>query len=296
MDKEKPSLGIASFDEWLGLWNASEKMALRLGLLQDLQKNDRAYDKHSAVPFLLKQAEGHAGHIPESLVYTYHDPKYQKLRIAKKACTVLCVRFFKSADDRIVEDFYQDKSWAWMLDDREVFDALVNFFVSGKDVRNIPVVTPIFKPSHEAEVLLQFLHNFIRLCFEYEIDEDFLTLNPESKKLLFDAQPKAVRLLHALGELPYLVGKKLDPASIDVLIEIAMSGEYVLPPEKEGEMHTRKPRCLEDAVLGGSVAASIVALQHIVDRQERIIAGLFAKNEQQLKAKLDDVVQRVWTD
>lgn len=272
-----------SFEEWLEKWNGTTRLAERLGLLHSLIEGGW-WAKRELVSLFLEVADGY-DHESNFVVHKEYDAynRIAKSRksIAEKAFAVLCLRFFKEGKE------YGNPSWWWMLEDEILFNKVLWFLGRSENQRGLRdcCFGSTDAGKHQHEVFRVFTRKFVRLGWEFRSMSERhwdSSANEPVKKRLVAARPQFIDILCALGELNWLDGKELDAASLKKLTQMALEESVSLPPEKVFESGSyRKPRSLEEAILGGSVAARIVFLHRICEKERKRIKALYEESRRQ---------------
>ena len=279
-------------------------MAEKLGLLHSLtSKNGWWSEEPELVSLLLSVADGCAD---ESFVdvrnYHLYGPQTEaesRRSIAKKAFSVLCLKFFRSSERN------REPLWWWMLQHEVLFQKVLWFLRlrSGGSNRlcNCNCICDS-SSDHQQGIFRNFLREFSRLGWDFRCPESRRRLDEKAKRLvkqrLVAARPQLIDVLSELGELNWLNGKdlELDVKSIEKLTEMALGNSLFLPPEKvsDGFNSLGEPKNLEQAVLGGSVAAQVVLLHQIKEKERRRINALYEaserrRQERQRATELDNI-------
>lgn len=262
MNTEEQLTTYLSFQEWHDAWKKTTNSSDRCGLLHDLQENNAAYEENKAVPFLLELANG----FEKSSNLSIYMQSYQRhLKIVRKATTVLCIRFFKARMDHSSPSV-NNRYWWWIFSNPEAFTAVLNFFFpkGTAEVCNCPSPRTTKSTDFEENTILQFVREFVRECW--------CTGCPDGnmRPLIYAAKPQIISLLRYIEELPWLFGRELDVPCRKRLKEIALRENLRLPQRYVGQSTYRLPATIEEAVLGGSLAACILVANK-VSRQQRFI-------------------------
>lgn len=283
------------FEEWLAEWNGTKYLAEKLGLLHSLaDEKDWWSEKAELISFLLSIADGWAiESFADRGCYTSHGGQLTKAEgrksIAKKAFSVLCLKFFRSGKN-------EEPSWWWMLKHEILFQKVLWFLrrKPGK-FKRLHNCSSIWDSNndHQLGIYCDFLRKFSRLGWEFRCPESRRRWDEETRELvnqrLVKARPQFIDILRELGELDWLNGKEieLDVESIEKLTEMALGENFFLPPENasDGFNHLREPRSIEEAVLGGSITAEVVVLHQIKERERGRIRALYEASKKQLEEK-----------
>jgi len=291
-----------SFEEWLARWNGTNYLAEKLGLLHSLTTKNGWWIKSELVSLLFSVADGCAN---ESFVVdSDYDLRGQQTEaesrksIANKAFSVLCLKFFRSGEN-------EEPLWLWMLKDKVLFQKVLWFLRPRLDgLKGLYNCSCIHDSSndHQQGIFRNFLREFSRLGWDFRCIESRRRLDKKTRDLveqrLVAARPQFIDILRELGELNWLnrIDLELDDKSVKKLTEMALGDKFFLPPEKvsDGFNSLRKPKDLEEAVLGGSVAAQIVLLYQIKEVKRRCIGVLYEASkrqsqDQQKAAELDEI-------
>ncbi len=274
-----------SFDEWLARWNSTKVLGEKLGLLHCLQVTEYWLDKREQTAFfLLDVADGHRTGKPFHYNWREHDAKNTNKNreiISRKAFDVLCVKLFTAGKEGY------PPLWWWMLSNQESFDKLLWFCRPEADNYDRPYKGE--EVRHQTEVFGEFLQDFARLgwaydgsLYQYRHDE-----NPEEiRARLVAARPQFIEILCYLRQLWWLNQPmsgfstdfpELDRACLAKLKGIALGTDLPLPEQDINASSDciRRPKTLHEAICGGSVAAEILVLHSIRQREQKRIAGLF---------------------
>jgi len=267
-----------SFDEWLGRWRETTILSEKLGLLHGIIENYLWEFSPELVCFLFDHADGYGSNLnfkdgPES----YKTAKNRQT-IAIKAFTVLCLKFFKSPADSSKPPLW----WKAVKDD--ILFQKVFWFLEVKDKRNCCFRSDDI-PARHRETFEAFLDAFARLGWRYKglfYRYEDRSVPVEVERRIIAARPRFIEILDKIRALNWLNGREieLDKASIKKLTEIAMSENYFFPPSsvQDSDRTLRKPESLEEAALGGSMAAQIVVLNRICQEEVRRIENLFKRS------------------
>ncbi|MEN9613822.1 MAG: hypothetical protein RLZZ347_129 [Candidatus Parcubacteria bacterium] len=271
------------FAVFLDLWYATPDCERRLGLLHSLTL-EHEYDRREVIPFLLLVADGFKD------LENFRDPtkKFQPLSteskrlrgmsyaerqriLAKKAFAILCDQLF--AEDKENHHYSHDVTrrfkWWWILNDSPMFDLVLNFFpVDDRygNLRNGYRTDTSESKSRQAEIVSSFLFEFAQAGWKFTRFGDRWCDEDEAiKARLVTARPRFIEILDYLNQVSWLIGRQLDPESVKKLTELALGREIRLPQEKVGCENRRKPKTLEEALLGHSPAAEVLILDAISD-------------------------------
>ncbi|MDD5043156.1 MAG: hypothetical protein PHD51_00605 [Patescibacteria group bacterium] len=281
-----------SFEEWLKRWEQTTYLAEKLGLLHGLLVGEGwpIKDRHQLVLFLLEVADGYNNdsnfYCREEGLYGYGNGEKNSVNrraIAEKAFDVLCLNFFKGSEKN-----YGEPLWWWMVSDERLFEKVLWFLAP--DRKNCQYLGRLYRLNHSQEIFKKFLQDFSWLGWEYRqfvqkySDRWLLPPEEETEKRMIATRPQFIEILDTLGELHCLNGQELDPASIKKLTELALGRRCHLPKISVEDNDTyRIPKSLEEAVLGGSVAAVIIVLYRIRQREKRRIDTKLEKSERAYK-------------
>lgn len=294
-----------SFEEWLARWTGTDYLAEKLGLLHSLTTKNGWWPESELVSLLLSVADGCAN---ESFIVDRgqrpdgQQPKAESRKsIAKKAFSVLCLKFFRKERN-------EEPLWWWMLEQEVLFQKVLWFLRPRPGGLNRLYNHNCICDSgsdHQQGIFRNFLREFSRLGWDFRCPESRRRWDETARNLvkqrLVAARPQLIDVLRELGELNWLNGKnlELDAESIKKLTEIALSDSLFLPPERvsDGLHSLRNPRNLEEAVLGGSVAAQVVLLNQIKERERKRIkvlhgASVRQRDDQQRVVELDDIEKK----
>ena len=255
-----PINSFESFEEWLKKWNGTNYLSDKLGLLHGIELHQNS----QYVSFLLEIANGYASRSGFTLREDWSEQcSKDRHAIAEKAFTVLCLKFFKSG-----EKYYNPPLWWWMLENAQLFDKVLWFL--GPNLKNCCFMDRDDNPTHPQQVFNEFLIAFAKLGWGgyRSMANNFGRgcCSEDVEKRLITARPQFIDILDQISMLSWLNHheRDLDKASLKKLTELALESNYHFPPNKvnmSGEY--RNPISLEEAVLGGSVAAEIVLLNKI---------------------------------
>lgn len=282
-----------SFEEWLAKWNETNYLAERLGLLHSLTSKNGWWSESELVSLLLSVADGC---VNESFIVERRyglcgqQPEAESRKsIANKAFSVLCLKFFRKERN-------EEPSWWWMLEQEVLFQKVLWFLRRRPHVSNRLYNCSCICDSsdHQQGIFRNFLREFSRLGWDFHCPESRRRWDETARNLVkqrfVTARPQLIDVLCQLGELNWLNGKdlKLDAKSIKKLTEIALSDSLFLPPERvsDGLHSLRNPRNLEEAVLGGSVAAQVVLLYQIKEDKRSSIRALYEASVKQRDERL----------
>jgi hypothetical protein len=280
-----------SFEEWLQRWNGTDFLAEKLGLMHSLTAINSWFQQDpELVSFLLRTADSYDYEskfvTQEEQGYGFRKPESSKARkaIAEKAFGVLCLKFFRD-DNKGGER----PLWWWMLKEDILFQRVLWFFrknIHG-DIENCRILhydgTSI---EHQKGILQEFLRSFARLGWKFHSFSD-RGYNEDIDKPIGDrliaSRPQSIDILCELKELYWLNSQELDSASLKKLTEMALSANLHLPPIDVNSYHgsCRKPVSLEEAVLGGSIAAQVVLLHKIREKEKKRMNALYEESRQQ---------------
>jgi len=275
-----------TFEAWLARWRETEYLAEKLGLLHVMMDDRSWWVMKEALLFLLSIADGYAddSNFVTSRFESSSPSAKDRKKIAEKAFGVLCERFFKG-------DTRDNKhSWLWALTDEDLFNKILWFLRSGDfswTGNYRPIKFDIH--NHQQDIFRAFLKEFARLGWrtnnshERQWGDDATRETVKSR--LKAARPRLVEVLGALGELSWLNRQELDDASLKKLTEMAMADNHFFPSDNASSCleALRKPISLEEAVLGGSVAAQVVLLHGIREKERARINALFEESRRRLR-------------
>lgn len=294
-----------SFEEWLARWNETNYLAEKLGLLHSLTTKNGWWSKPELVLLLLSVADGYTD---ESFSDDRnYDPYRQRTEaesrksIAKKAFSVLSLKFFQSERN-------EEPLWWWGLEHEVLFQKVLWFLrprLGGLNrLYNCSCICDS-SSDHQQGIFRNFLREFSRLGWNFRCPESRQRWDEKTRasveQRLVAARPQFIDVLRELGELNWLNGKdlELDAKSVKKLTEMALGDSLFLPLEKISDSFSslRKPKNLEEAVLGGSIAAQIVLLHQIKEDKRRRISVLYEasvrqRQNQQRVAELDDIEKK----
>jgi len=289
-----------SFEEWLARWNGTEYLYEKLGLLHSLTGWSM---KPELVSLLLSVADGCADEsFADDRGYNFYGCRIGaegRKSIAKKAFSVLCLKFFRSNERN------REPLWWWMLGDEVLFQKILWFLrLRSGGFNRLCNHSCICDSSsdHQQGIFRNFLREFSRLGWDFRCPESRKRQDEKIKDLmkqrLVAARPKLIYVLRELGELSWLNSKdlELDVDSIRKLTEMALGDSLLLPPEKVSDSFNslREPKNLREAALGGSVAAEIVLLHQIKERERKHIKALYEASvrqhdDEQKATRLDSI-------
>ncbi len=289
-----------SFEEWLGRWNGTNYLDEKLGLLHSLITKTGWWIKPELILFLLSVADGYTdkSFSDDRVHVLYGQPTEAENRksIASKAFSVLCLKYFRSEKK-------EEPLWWWLLEHEVLFQKVLWFLRRRTSISNRLCNCSLIhngSDDHQQEIFRNFLRKFSRLGWDFRCPESRRYWDEKTrqliKKRILAARPQLIDVLCELGELNWLNGRdlELDAKSIKRLTEIALSNSVFLPSEKvsDGCSSLRKPKNLEEAVLGGSIAAQVVLLHQIREKERRRISILYEESvrqyeDQQKVAELD---------
>ncbi len=275
---------LKAFEEWLDKWDTTN-LAIKLGLLHSLTMEDGWWPQEpKLISLLLEVADGHASEhnfvIADEFDYNRHKARNRRL-IARKAFSVLCLKFFKDA-----KESWEKPLWWWILQNEELFQKVLWFL--GRRENQYCLSCRDFSSSdpstHQQGVFRTFVQKFAQLGWEFKSVDNRCWdsgVNDSVRKRLITARPQFIDLLCALRELDWLEGKELDSASLNRLTEMANENVY-LPPVKVCASHSfRKPISLEEAVFGGSIPARILLLYRVYKKEQKRIDALYKESARQ---------------
>lgn len=257
------------FASWLEKWNEVIDLDAALGLLHALMapnRSDRFWENElqrvSLVNFLLDIADRWVGY-----------PSGPRDSLSHKALQVLCEKFFKFEEGGpgCGSSRY---FWDWILTREDVCEKILWFFrledESGSNIYNCPR-THGYQNTSQGKVMAKFLFDFSASVWMMQDLERGKSLDISSQRRVWfvKMRPRIIDILIHLGRLDWLHGKNLDPASLLRLNAIAMGRKLSLPPNYVGVICFRKPETLDEAVLGGSVAANTLVLHETCVRAQK---------------------------
>lgn len=278
---------INSSEEWLARWNGTPYLDERLGLLHSLTAKSGWRAESNLVSLLLSVADGYAydstfaSRSSAFLGYNKATVKNRKA-IAEKAFSTLCLRFFK--DDA---ESYEEPSWWWMLKDEALFQKVLWFLRPSIWSTSLHNGGRICEDSndHQVGIFRTFVRKFAHLGWKFPHSKphwDEQTTKAVKQRLVA-ARPRLIDILLGLRELGWLNKQEidLDAQSIKKLTEIALSSNLPLPTTQASRTDDsyRKPKSLEEAVLGGSVAAEILLLHRVRQKERERIARQYKASE-----------------
>lgn len=269
---------IESFQQWKDRWDAAEFIKEKLGLLHCLAGGGRDGGlSKDAASFALEVADGYryAANFGEN-AGTYQEALQG---IAKKAMAVLCAKFFPH------------DLWIDVITDHGLFDKVLWFL---RDDRlgypyNYCPLGRCLPESHHC-ILDAFVYDFAKLGWEYHdvVARYSIRLSPDDERRIISARPRFIRILDAIRKLGWLNRSEiqLDRPSIAKLTQLAMEKKCYLPPASvdEDSDNLRPPATLEEALLGGSVAAQIVILNRVRRQETARLKRMFRQSLKQQKA------------
>ncbi len=266
-----------SFDEWMLRWQGTTVLAEKLGLLHCCTEEGRQYCPEM-VSFLLMVANHYDSEYRftvESEHSYYGDNARNRRTIARKAFDVLCLKFFKGKTDG------HQPLWWWMLQPKhEALFQKVLWFLQTDDYSNSSGYYRGITPrDHHGEIFQKFLQDFAKLGWEFESLAnryyDGEVGGEKTEKRMIATRPQFIEILRRLRILDWLNDKELDEASIKRLTELALEQNMYLPRQEVCVDNRRKPKTLAEAVLGGSVAAQVVVLHQIREKERKRINALY---------------------
>ncbi len=272
------------FEEWLERWEGTTYLAEKLGLLHCLTTEKGWWRSRELVLLLLEIADGYTREYGFTIEHGRDSDKKQNARnrrdIAEKAFGILCLKFFKGGirDER--------PSWWWMLEDEVLFQKVL-WFLRRDDhrMRNRDFDITGDSVSHQQGIFRTFMYDFTRLGWEFRsLSERGRSQEADeaARKRLIATRPQFIEILDELRALNWLNGQELDAASLKKLTELSLGKKYHFPPTRVLQGNTyRKPENLAEAVLGGSVAAQVVLLHRVRQKELRRISGLLKASRAQ---------------
>jgi len=271
------------FEEWLERWKGTTYLAEKLGLLHCLTTENGWWQSRELVLLLLEIADGYTREYGFA-IERERDGDKQNARnrkdIAEKSFGVLCLKFFKGKTrDR-------SPSWWWMLEDEVLFQKVL-WFLRRDDHRmqNRDFDIAGDSISHLEGIFRIFMYDFAQLGWNFRsLSERGRSQKADelARKRLIAARPQFIEILDELRALNWLNGQELDAASLKKLTELALGKKYHFPPTRVLEGNTyRKPENLAEAVLGGSVAAQVVLLHQVRQKELGRIKKLFEASRAQ---------------
>ncbi len=268
-----------SFEEWLERWKATDYQDEKLGLLHGLAGKDNYFlNKPQAVFFLLEIADGYDGHEfsdGNRNHYGYEERAKNRKAIAQKAFAVLCLKFFKGGEQREPTPL-----WWWMLEDEALFNKVL-WFLDPK--RENYWRWKDDELNHARETLRKFLHEFTSLGWEFDTlcrRYGYRRAMETEEQRMVATRPQFIGILDRMRMLNELNDKELDEASIKKLTELALGEKLFLPPKALGSSgdNYRKAETLEEAVLGKSMAAQLVLMHRVKQKEQKRINALLEKD------------------
>ncbi|HRY31301.1 MAG TPA: hypothetical protein P5328_02855 [Candidatus Paceibacterota bacterium] len=282
-------INFESFTDWLVQWANAKSLVEMLGLLHGLTTYGHWFEESNVISFLLDLADGHderdtfEDHREARWIGADRQVVSDRQKIAQKAFSILCLKFFRNS---VREGGRQP--WLWMLGDESLFKKVLWFFRPDRiwRLRNCNSLAhgsddPAEK--HQNEILRCFLEELahqgwtFRSLGEYGISD----ADRQIEQRLVATRPQFIDILKELRKLPWLLKQEeLDPQSLKKLEEMAMSESVSLPLDCAGTgSNYRKPVNLREAVLGGSVAAQVLLLYKVMEKERQRILARYEKSE-----------------
>lgn len=277
-------INFRTFDEWLKRWKIAKYQPEFLGLLHCFAEEEN-YILLCAegVSFVLEIADGYSGinfSKPEerdSGEKIYRDRK----AIAQKAFQVLCLKFFRGGTEN-----HPLPHWWWMLKDEALFQKVLWFLRPREryQPRNYR-----FQDQedlvHPHNLFAKFLDEFPKLGWEFaSLHHRYEDCWPDedTRARMVATRPQFIEIIVEMRRLSWLSAQELDDASINKLTELALGEKLSLPPKLDGGMEDtyRKSETLEEACLGGSVAAKMLLLYRVAQKERKRLAALYEVEEQ----------------
>lgn len=274
-------LESGEFTTWLEMWTSTRFKHDKLGLIHLLTLPDcHWWHKPELISVLLETADGHRIGEYEFKTAEEKDRSWNsnpqaaknRLIIAQKAFSVLCMRFFRkpARGDGI-------PMWWWMLNNKELFCKVLWFLRQDeKHMRNYSDSDLEYAHSpaerDQLESFRAFLLDFARLAWELEFPRDWKRWEGEAlediKARLIAARPQFVDVFCATRNLGWLNYQELDRPTVKKLTQVAFGQSLSFPHSEHWGSEFRKPKTLQEAVFGGSVAAQVVVLWPIRKREK----------------------------
>lgn len=262
---------LDSFEAWFEVWQKTERLDEKLGLLHALTAERSWWPRQELVFTLLDTADGFndRSNFKSDCPGNWESDHAAEKRwaIAKKAFTILCQRFFRDGRDR-----HGEPAWWWMLE-HEVLFCKVLWFLRKKESFTW-MVNPVRESmetdlEHPGAVYRNFVSRFAKLAWDFTWPQNCRRWDDKTDEIvqrwLVAARPQLLIVLDELRELSWLGNRDLilDKLTIGLLTEMALNVDCNLPDGYH------KPERLGEAVLGGSVAAKIVVLEKFKERERR---------------------------
>ncbi|OGZ79394.1 MAG: hypothetical protein A2528_03760 [Candidatus Staskawiczbacteria bacterium RIFOXYD2_FULL_37_9] len=279
---------IQAFADWKSRWDGTPVLGEKLGLLHCLQVMKYWPDtRKQTVFFLLDIANGYRTGKPFHNWQGYNASEINEGldMISKKAFDVLCVRLFAPTKN----DY--PSQWKWMLVTQETFEKLLQFCLPEAENYRLPYDGE--QVSHQTEVFGRFLLEFSQLGWVHDFSPSEFSRNKdvnlaEIRARLIAARPQFMEILRYIRQLSRLNKPmrdfsnefpELDGACLKKLKEMAFRASLNLPWQEVGATaYFRKPETLHEAILGGSVAAEILVINSIRQKEKKRIHALYEES------------------
>ncbi len=290
---------VRTFEEWRNLWLKNSDIDVRIGLIHKLGTSDDYFynDGKKVVLFLLDVADGYNhqstltnpdGAASSAGVWDARN----LMKIATKAFSVLCARVFSRAGEIFPNSY--STTLEWIIEDKDLLEKIVWFFrINGDKYCTIHNYDPGaesrydnankqgMKSKLEQGSVRGFLTKLVLLGgwkSEHDSDQQF-------SERLFSLRPYLIEVMNHLGLLHMLTHRQLDGMSRKKLKEMAMRQTLLLPRATNGDGRYRAPKTIEEAVLGGSKAAQVLAIQRVSAPERLRLARSYRKSLQEVEAK-----------
>lgn len=249
-----------SFEAWKSRWDSTNFIAEKLGLLHGLVAVPKGCGlSKEAASFLLEIADGYrcAANFGEHS-YQGYGGKLQV--IAQKAMAVLCAKFFSQG------------FWCDILENEKLFGKVLWFLRDDRigypyNYRRDDGVLA----ENQQKAFEEFLLDFAKLGWEYgnAVNRYRKLYCEDMNRRMTATRPDFINILYNMGKLGWLNRVELDRASIAHLTKLAMGQSYSFPPSDVAHCGSdfRKPKNLQEAVLGGSMPAQVVILYRVRHRE-----------------------------
>lgn len=280
VEKKHPLLGFKPitfdyFDDWLLRWNNTDYLAEKLGLLHYLTMENCWWEDQFLVHLLLVFADGYNEESNFIVRRGFDQDSGAKSRksIAEKAFAVLCLKFFKGNVRN------ERPSWCWMLENEVLFKKVLWFLRPNDRGRLHNYRCNMSGTSdHQQETFRVFLTEFAKLGWDWSGFERRMDVRFDESiiKRLVASRPQLIDVLYELDKLDWLNGQELDEPSLKKLKEMALCSELSLPEIDVFRSRSyRKPATLEEAALGGSVAAEVILLHGVKEKERKRIDAIY---------------------